>query len=150
MLLRTHLAFAFLLILFFTIHFEFSLIFILMVILSTIIPDLDSKYSSWGKHLIFRPIQLFTKHRGIFHSFSFEIFLSVLIFIFWNPGFFGFILGYSLHLFLDCFTKDGIKIFWPFDFRISGFIKSGGRIESIFFLCVSVFDVVWLIYWLFF
>ena len=53
----------------------------------------------------------------------------------------GFFIGYSIHLILDSFTRDGIQPFWPLKTRSSGFIASGGRIEETLFFSLILLDV---------
>tara|TARA_Y100000034_G_scaffold5558_1_gene6231 strand:- start:7003 stop:7455 length:453 start_codon:yes stop_codon:yes gene_type:complete len=142
MLLKTHMTFAVFLIILFFKHVTSPWIFALMVVAATILPDLDSGFSSFGRHLIFRPLQLLTKHRGIIHSFSFAILVSIILAIFWPVLSLGFFVGYSVHLILDSFTKDGIQPFWPFRMRSSGFITSGGRIEDTLFFTLIILDIV--------
>ncbi len=142
MLLKTHMAFAALIIILFLNHINNKFVFILMVLIATIIPDLDSGFSSYGRHLIFRPLQIFTKHRGIFHSFTFAVFVSILLGIFWPVASLGFFIGYSVHLVCDSFTKEGIQPFWPFKARSSGLISTGGRIEESLFLSLIIINIV--------
>ena len=142
MLLRTHLALAvFAIILFFN-HVQNKFVFIILVLIATIIPDIDMSNSSWGRHLIFRPMQFFINHRGIIHSFSFAVFVSVIISVFWPVASLGFFIGYSVHLIADSFTKDGIQPFWPLKVKSSGFIRSGGRLEEGIFIFLLFLDVV--------
>jgi len=109
------------------------------LLVATVIPDLDSGFSSWGRHLIFRPLQFFVKHRGIIHSFTTAFVLSVIIAIFWPVASFGFFIGYCVHLFADSFTREGIQPFWPFKWRSDGPLHSGGRIEeTLFFVLIFV------------
>jgi len=141
MLLKTHMAFAVLLIILFFKHVVHPWIFIIMVLIATIIPDLDSNLSSFGRHLIFKPLQLLTKHRGIFHSFSFAILISIVIAVFWPILSLGFFLGYSIHLICDSFTRKGIQPFWPFKIKSSGYITSGGRIEETLFFTLVILNI---------
>jgi membrane-bound metal-dependent hydrolase YbcI (DUF457 family) len=53
----------------------------------------------------------------------------------------GFFLGYSLHLFLDSFTIDGIMPFWPLRKKSSFGLKTGGKIETSLFLGLVILDV---------
>ena len=150
MLLKTHLAFAALFIILFIQHVNSPLIFAGMVILATIIPDLDSGFTNFGRHLIFRPLQFFVKHRGIIHSLTMAILLSFLIAVFFPVASLGFFVGYSIHIVSDSFTKEGIQPFWPFRARSYGFISTGGRIEetlffSFIFVDIAVFILVFLI-----
>jgi len=150
MLLRTHLAFAVLMIILFIEHVNNKLVFVSLVLVATVLPDLDSPFSSWGRHLIFRPLQVFVKHRGIIHSFTFGIAASVALAIFWPVAALGFFAGYSIHLICDSFTKDGIQPFWPLRSRSSGFITSGGRVEDSLFLAIVLIDIlVVVLVWIF-
>lgn len=142
MLLKTHLAFAALVIILFVEHVNSPWIFIAMVVVATVIPDLDLSSSSWGRHLIFRPLQFFVKHRGIFHSFTFAVLASVLLAIFWPVASLGFFIGYSVHLITDSFTKEGIQPFWPLKAKSRGFITSGGKIEESLFFSLVVIDII--------
>ncbi len=142
MLLKTHLAFAALIIILFVEHVNSPWVFIAMVVVATVIPDLDLSSSSWGRHLIFRPLQFFVKHRGIFHSFTFAVLASVLLAVFWPVASLGFFVGYSVHLITDSFTKEGIQPFWPLKAKSKGFIASGGRIEESLFLFLIVVDII--------
>jgi len=150
MLLRTHLAFAFLMIILFIQKVNDKGIFIGMVLLATILPDLDSSFSSWGRHLIFRPLQFFVKHRGIIHSLTTGVFISILLAVFWPVGSLGFFIGYSAHLICDSFTKEGIQPFWPLKTRSKGFINSGGRIEDSFFVFLVLVDLILIVFIFFF
>ena len=150
MLLRTHLAFAVLMIILFIEHVNSRLIFAVAVLVATVLPDLDSGFSSWGRHLIFRPLQLFVKHRGIIHSFTFAVATSIVFAVFLPVVALGFFVGYSVHLICDSFTKDGIQPFWPLRARSSGFITSGGRVEdSLFLLLILINILVIILLWLF-
>jgi len=150
MMLRTHLAIAFLAIVLFVEHVNSQFIFIIMVLLATIVPDLDNSFSSWGRHLIFRPLQFFVSHRGVIHSFTTAVALSIALAIFWPVASLGFFIGYSIHLITDSFTKEGIQPFWPLKTKSIGFIHSGGRIEDSLFIIFILVDVlailfVWII-----
>ena len=144
MLLRTHLVFAvFVYLLLYNIVGQ-KVLFLVGLIVATGFVDIDSRKSKVGRKWFFRPLQWFVKHRGIFHSLIFGILLSGLIYYFVNTGLgLGFALGYGLHLFLDLMTRSGVKLFWPFDFRIGLGLKSGGLVEEVLFVLVLLVDV-WL------
>ncbi len=141
MLLKTHVAFAIFAIILFFEHVVHPWIFIITLLIATVLPDLDSGFSSYGRHLIFKPLQILTNHRGIIHSFSFAILISVILAVFWPILSLGFFLGYSIHLICDSFTRDGIQPFWPLKIRSSGFITSGGRIEETLFFTLIILDI---------
>lgn len=139
MLLKTHLAFATLIILIFLQHVQSKLIFITAVLIATFLPDLDTATSESGKYLIFKPLQFFVKHRGIIHSITTAFILSLILSIFWPIASFGFFMGYSVHLICDSFTKEGIQPFWPLKAKTKGPISTGGRLEeSIFFSLIFI------------
>lgn len=142
MLLRTHLMFGILMIILFVQHVNNQLVFVGMVLLATVLPDLDSSFSSWGRHLIFRPLQFFVKHRGIIHSFTTGIIVSIAIAFFWPVASLGFFIGYSVHLICDSFTKEGIQPFWPLKARSKGFIATGGRLEETVFIFLILINVL--------
>lgn len=142
MLLKTHTAFAVLMIILFLDHVNNKFIFVGMVLVATILPDLDSGFSSYGRHLIFRPLQWFTKHRGVVHSFTFAVLISIVLSIFWPIAALGFFVGYSVHLICDSFTREGIQPFWPFKTKSIGFIRTGGRIEESLFFSLIFIDIV--------
>ena len=142
MLLRTHLGFAILMIILFVEHVTEKWIFVGVVLVATILPDLDSGFSTWGRHMIFKPLQFFTAHRGILHSFTFAILISILLSIFFPVAAFGFFVGYSVHLISDSFTKEGVQAFWPLSGRSHGLIKSGGRVEDGLFILIMLADVL--------
>lgn len=140
MLTRTHLSFGIFLGLTLMFYFDDKLIFFLMILVGSIFPDLDSEKSIYGRYLIFRPFQVFIKHRGILHSLIIAIFLSLIVNYFVNS--LGFFVGYISHLFLDSLTKQGIVLFWPFSFKVKGSLISGGFTDEILFLFLVSFNVL--------
>mgnify|MGYP001597439647 CR=1 FL=1 len=139
MMLKTHVMIALFVVLFFISFVSHPFVFVLSVLVATVIPDLDSNTSSYGRHTIFRPLQFFVRHRGIIHSFTTAVVLSLLLAIKWPVISFGFFVGYSIHLLSDSFTKEGIQPFWPLHFKSYGPLVTGGRIEeSLFFLLIFV------------
>ncbi len=142
MLIRTHLAFVILLIMIFVRHVSDKPIFIIVALIATILPDIDTGFSHVGHKWYLKPVQIFVKHRGIIHSLTMAVFLSVLISIFYPVLSLGFFLGYSVHLFMDSFTKDGIQPFWPLKYKTSGPVKTGGRIEMSLFVTIVLVDIL--------
>ena len=133
MLIRTHLSITLFFILLFISNVEHKLVFVLVALTATFIPDVDSRFSSLGKKKTFRLLQFFIKHRGVLHSFSFLILVTLFFVLFFPIITLGFFLGYGLHLLADSFTVTGIKPFYPYKKKSSGRIKTGGKPEiSIF------------------
>lgn len=145
MLLKTHLAIAVAAILLFLPKINNKIVFIFVALIATMLPDIDSGFSTIGKFPAWKPFQFFSKHRGMIHSFSFCIFISLLLAVFWPVASLAFFLGYGLHLLADSFTKDGILAFWPYKKRVSGMLKVGSLAESSLFLAFILADVLLLL-----
>jgi len=142
MLIKTHLVFAVLAYLFLFEYIDNKVVFLLALLVATVFVDIDSRNSRIGKHWYLRPLQWIVKHRGIFHTLLFAFGLSFLIYFFSHSAGLGFLLGYVLHLLLDCFTVSGVRLFSPFSrIKIGFFIKTGGLIEQILFVLALLFDV---------
>ena len=58
------------------------IIFLLVVIITGFIPDIDSSRSYLAHRWYFRPIQWITKHRGMLHSLSFCFFICFVFALF--------------------------------------------------------------------
>ena len=151
MLLKTHLAINFLLSLVFLTYLQHKILFIALVLLATMLPDIDIINSYIGKKakVISRIINFFSKHRGFFHSLTFTLILSaVLLFI--SPfTALAFFTGYSMHILADSFTIEGIEPFWPLKQKISGVIRTNGIIEKILFFMFLTMDAIFLFAYLF-
>jgi inner membrane protein len=129
MLIKTHLAITTFFVLLLLPFVEFKLIFIVVSILATYIPDIDSPSSKIGNHWYFRPIQWVSSHRGKIHSFTFLIFITLILVFFFPILSFPFFLGYSSHLFADSFTLEGIHPFYPSKVISNGDVRTGGIFE---------------------
>ena len=119
---------------FYLFDFEFfkTIIFSCLVGFFSFIPDLDIKFVKKIKRfnkktfyifsIITTPIKKIIGHRQITHS----LFLPLIFFLFYfvfRKYFFSYvflILCFSifLHIFEDCLTKSGVKIFYPFRFKL--------------------------------
>jgi len=142
MMLKTHLALTVLAAVLFLSRVSNKVIFLAVIIIATIIPDIDTGFSTAGKNIFLKPLQFFVKHRGIFHSFTFCIVISFLI-AYWFPhAALAFFLGYGFHLLLDSFTSDGIMPFWPWKKTSSGIFRTGGRMETSLFVILLILDLL--------
>ncbi len=146
MLIRTHLSITLFFILLFISNVEHKLVFVLVALIATFIPDIDTRFSSLGKKKVLRVLQFFTKHRGMIHSFTFLILITLFFALFFPIIAFGFFLGYGLHLLADSFTITGIKPFYPFKKKSSGRIKTGGKSETSIFVFFILADLGLFIY----
>lgn len=134
MLFRTHLIIGIFFGIIFSIFFENSFLFVLLVVLFSLIADIDIQFSKIGRRKCLRPIQWLAGHRKIFHSFIFVIVVGLVISFFSVFAMWAFLLGYSLHIVFDSLTKMGTQPLYPFEFRVRGFIKTGGWIEAFIFV----------------
>jgi membrane-bound metal-dependent hydrolase YbcI (DUF457 family) len=121
------------------------MIFVVVALLTTLIPDVDSKNSTLGNKKIFRPLQFFLKHRGIVHSFTFLILITLLFVMFLPILAFPFFLGYSSHLIADSFTSHGLRPFYPHKKTISGKVRTGGKLETSIFTLFVLGDLFLLV-----
>jgi inner membrane protein len=142
MLFKTHLMFGIFAILLMISFVNNKIVFVIVAFIATIIPDIDHSDSKIGRKLIFRPFQFFVKHRGMTHSFTIALLVSILIAMFFPVASFGFFLGYSVHLFCDSFTREGIEPFWPFDHKTKGYLTTGEKYEEILFVFMMAVDLV--------
>ena len=145
-MLRTHLAFCILLILIFLPSVSAKFLFIFSALIATLIPDIDTGYSTIGKMKGFRFLQFFARHRGVFHSLTFGIAVSIILAFFLPILSLGFFIGYASHIFLDSFTREGITPFWPYNKISSGIFKTGTLTETTMFIFLLLFDLVLLIF----
>ena len=142
MIWKTHLAIGLAIALYFSNYVNKPLIFIPVVLISSFFPDIDSRFSYIGKKALFRPVQWTVSHRGIIHSYTLCIALSLLIAFFYPILALPFFLGYIFHLFADSFTIQGIKPFWPLKAVSKGTITTGGKIEKAIFYTFALIDFV--------
>jgi len=149
MLIRTHLAFIVLALILFVGRVNNPIFFIFIALIATMLPDVDSAFSTVGHHRIFGFLQFFVKHRGVIHSFTFCVLVSVLLAVFWPITALPFFLGYGLHLFVDSFTQEGIMPFWPYRKRSSWKLRTGGIVESTLFLFLVLLDIFlfFIVFW---
>lgn len=145
MLIHTHLSITLFFILLFISSMEYKFAFVLVALLATFIPDVDSKFSKIGKKKIFRILQFFVKHRGMMHSFIFLFLIALFLVLFFPIIALPFFLGYGLHLFADSFTIKGIKPFYPWKKVSLGKIRTGGKSEMFIFIVFIVVDLFLLV-----
>ncbi|MBI2003845.1 metal-dependent hydrolase [Candidatus Pacearchaeota archaeon] len=149
MLIKTHLMITLFFILILLPFVSYKIIFIIIALLATYIPDIDTNNSKLGKKIIFRPLQFFARHRGAFHSFTF-LFLITFIFLMFIPRIaLGFFVGYASHLFADSLTISGIIPFFPWKRKSSGGIRTGGRTERILFFILLVINLLLIVRYIF-
>jgi len=144
MLYRTHLAFGFFLALVFlpVLSPRNQILFLAIVLISSLLPDIDHPKSKLGKHI--KIIGFLFEHRGFFHSLLFLGIVYAVLFYFFqkNIYFIPFVIGYTSHLFLDGLTRQGIMPFHPLSkMRFHGFVQTGAFLEKIFFIFLVLADL---------
>jgi len=114
-------------------------VFVPIVLVASLLPDIDSMNSYFGKHFIFRPIQWFVKHRGMLHSLTFCLIITLIFALFLPVLALSFFIGYGLHLFGDSLTIEGIRPWWPNKNVLKGSIRTNGEIEKwVFYVLILV------------
>ena len=141
MLFRTHIVFSVFVYLVLGYFVEMPLFVLVFVLLATVFVDVDAWNSKAGNHWYLRVFQVFTRHRGVLHSLVAGVLLSLILGSVSLWAGFGFFVGYLSHLFLDCFTLSGVKLFWPFGFRVRGLVRSGSWVEDVVFVLFLFFDI---------
>jgi len=141
MLGHTHLAFGVFLMLLFLPFAPSAGIFVAVILFASLLPDVDSETSIFGRRFIARPIQFFVRHRGVLHSFTFMFGVTGLLYVFYLEAALPFALGYGGHLIADMVTIAGIKPLWPFNLNLRGFIRTGGFLENIILFVIIVADL---------
>jgi inner membrane protein len=111
-------------------------VFFALVIVSSLVPDLDTPGSYLGQRAwpISGVFRFLMGHRTILHSiwFPFILYLGLLG---WSPEVsLGILLGYCSHLLLDLLNEQGIRPFYPINFRVSGPFRTGGFGEIVVFV----------------
>ncbi|MBS3124953.1 metal-dependent hydrolase [Candidatus Woesearchaeota archaeon] len=143
---RTHMAIGFLAgLALFKLFDSNPLLFICLATLGSLLPDLDHEKSMINRLLpVTRWIPWLFRHRGFFHSIfpALIILFAGLIFSFQMIAL-PLAIGYLVHLFSDCLTRQGCNLLHPFStFRIQGFLVTGGLVEFVILGIVLVLDVL--------
>lgn len=131
---RTHLAIVFFFILAFVPYTSHKITFCIFAFLASLVPDVDTEFSTLGKYKVMRVLQFFTKHRGMIHSLSFCMVISFILALFLPIFAFPIFLGYGVHLLSDSITIEGIQPFWPLKRRAEGFVRTNSSLEHAIFL----------------
>jgi inner membrane protein len=133
MMLKTHLAFGAFFALLLVPFVNQKTLFIIVTLVSSLLPDIDIETSNLGRKKALRPLQWVTKHRGIIHSVTFGVIAALILSFIYPPSALPFFIGFSSHIFLDSFTQKGIRPFWPLKKEINGMFNSNGKIDKILF-----------------
>jgi inner membrane protein len=135
MLFHTHLLLGICFFFLFNNYLGNNYIIFLLVLLGAILPDIDEDNSkiNKGAGVVGSVVGFLVKHRGIFHSVLFALFLFFIIDFVWGFNYgLALLVGYMSHLVGDSLTPMGIQVFYPFSkFKIRGPIRVGSTGEWI-------------------
>ncbi len=123
--------------------------FALIVIIGSLLPDLDYPYSFIGSMWPELSNFLFKRfgHRGLLHSVWIPLSLLIDLFV-GNTYILLFGLCYTLHILLDMMTYQGVKLLYPFDYYftiLDGELESNSTSSN---LKVTIGSIAVLIVWL--
>ena len=125
-----------------------AIIYFTFVIIGSILPDIDHEGSTINKILpITKWFAKFFTHRGFFHTLFPVIILFFLVSYFSYPVVAaGLAVGYVAHIVSDGLTLAGVNLLHPFaQFRIQGFIRTGGMGETVTGAIVILFCILLII-----
>ncbi|MBU0906944.1 MAG: metal-dependent hydrolase [Nanoarchaeota archaeon] len=145
MLKRTHIALGLAIALYFLPHINGNkFIFLGVVLLASLLPDLESGFAAARHHGLFGLDQTkMVYHKNhIIHTYTFLIPLTIILAIISPFLALPFFLGYSFHIFLDSFSINGIRPFWPLKHKAHGKISPGGHIDHVLFYIFLGMDVI--------
>lgn len=130
MLNKTHLLIGFFVAVFFLPYVNNKLIFFPVVMIASLIPDIDSLIAPKKDYKILKTFKS-QSYKDFMHSYTLCIILSALLAFFYPLLALPFFIGYSFHLFFDSLTVTGTTPFWPLKIKSKGFIVPGGKTEKV-------------------
>jgi membrane-bound metal-dependent hydrolase YbcI (DUF457 family) len=148
MLNRTHLAISFLAMVIFLQHVVNKWVFVGVLFVATLLPNIDEFLFSGRRRFVFEPFKVVIQ-KDFIHSFTFCILVTAFLAFYFPVYSFPFFLGFALHLLVDSWTKEGIRPFWPLKARSIGKVEVGGAIEETLFMVFIILDIIFaLIYFI--
>lgn len=145
MLFKTHIALGLGVALYFIPHINNKLLFLPIVLIASILPDIENGFAYSNKGSLFKPLRWFNKSNWILHTYTFCIAVSIFLAFVYPVLALPFFLGYSFHLFIDAFTPEGIMPYWPIKKKSTGHITPGGKVDQGIFYTLALVDVALLV-----
>jgi membrane-bound metal-dependent hydrolase YbcI (DUF457 family) len=112
-------------------------------VLASIVADIDEVNSTIGSKLRFLSaiIHFLFGHRTLTHSLLFLGGTYYLIYLLWPNLALAWLIGYSVHIFLDLLTK-GVVLFWPLPkwVRIGRF-STNGITETVLIIVILIINI---------
>ncbi len=147
MLNKTHIAIGAFFMLFFLPKVTHVWTYFFIFALATLLPNLDRGISLKGLRLKQdRPVA--PRKRGMLHSFTFCLIITLLFAWFLPTLAFPFFLAYGTHLIVDSWTTEGIRPFWPAKYVAKGNVRQGGSLEHMIFYSFIFADLIlaWILF----
>ena len=117
-----------------------------IILFSSLIPDIDITTSKFGRKL--KLVGYMFEYRGFFHTLLCLMIGSFIVsYFFSNEIVIAFSIGYFSHIILDVLNIQGVKLLYPCNFKLKGFIKVGSLSENILFLLFCILDVGLIMYY---
>ncbi len=145
---KTHLIIGFFVAIFFIPDVNNKLIFFPIVMIASLIPDIDSVIAPKKDFKMLRPLKS-KSYKDFMHSYTLCIILSALLAFFYPLLALPFFIGYSFHLFFDSLTVPGTTPFWPLKIKSKGFIVPGGKTEKIITFVLGFLSILFIFRYLF-
>jgi membrane-bound metal-dependent hydrolase YbcI (DUF457 family) len=145
---KIHLLIGFFVAIFFLPDVNNKLVFFPVVMIASLIPDLDSLIAPKKDYKILKPLKS-KSYKDFMHSYTLCIILSALLAFFYPILALPFFIGYSFHLFFDSLTVPGTTPFWPLKIKSKGFIVPGGKTEKIITFILGFLSILFIFRYLF-
>ena len=145
---RIHLLIGFFAAIFFLPDVNNKLVFFPVVMIASLIPDLDSLIAPKKDYKMLKPLKS-KSYKDFMHSYTLCIILSALLAFFYPILALPFFIGYSFHLFFDSLTVPGTTPFWPLKIKSKGFIVPGGKTEKIITFVLGFLSILFIFRYLF-
>lgn len=145
---RIHLLIGFFAAIFFLPDVNNKLVFFPVVMIASLIPDLDSLIAPKKDYKMLKPLKS-KSYKDFMHSYTLCIILSALLAFFYPILALPFFIGYSFHLFFDSLTVPGTTPFWPLKIKSKGFIVPGGKTEKIITFILGFLSILFIFRYLF-
>jgi len=145
---KIHLLIGFFAAIFFLPDVNNKLVFFPVVMIASLIPDLDSIIARKKDYKILKPLKS-KSYKDFMHSYTLCIILSALLAFFYPILALPFFIGYSFHLFFDSLTVPGTTPFWPLKIKSKGFIVPGGKTEKIITFILGFLSILFIFRYLF-
>ena len=145
---RIHILIGFFAAIFFLPDVNNKLVFFPVVMIASLIPDLDSLIAPKKDYKILKPLKS-KSYKDFMHSYTLCIILSALLAFFYPILALPFFIGYSFHLFFDSLTVPGTTPFWPLKIKSKGFIVPGGKTEKIITFILGFLSILFIFRYLF-